>query len=72
VTTSAPGPRRSRLRQLLSESTLYTLGNVARRSFSLVTMPVFTRYLSTSGYGILSIVGTVQNMLEVFYELGMG
>jgi O-antigen/teichoic acid export membrane protein len=72
MTTRAPEPRRSRLRQLLSESTLYTLGNVARRSFSLITMPVFTRYLSTSGYGVLSIVGTVQNMLEVFYELGMG
>ena len=72
MTTRAPETRPSRLRQLLSESTLYTLGNVARRSFSLITMPVFTRYLSTSGYGLLSIVGTVQNMLEVFYELGMG
>lgn len=67
-----PDARPSRLRQLLGESTLYTLGNAARRSFSLITMPVFTRYLSPSGYGILSIVGTVQNMLEVFYELGMG
>ena len=71
MTTPAPGTRPSRLRQLLGESTLYTLGNVVRRSFSLVTMPVFTRYLSTSGYGVLSIVGTVQNMLEVFYELGL-
>src|SRR5262245_9959389 len=65
-------PGSSRLRQLFSESTLYTAGNIVRRSFSLVTMPVFTRYLSTSGYGVLSLVGTVQNMLEVFYELGMG
>lgn len=71
MNTRLPDARPSRLRQLLSESTLYTLGNVARRSFSLVTMPVFTRYLSTSGYGVLSIVGSVQNMLEVFYELGM-
>jgi O-antigen/teichoic acid export membrane protein len=63
--------RSSRIGQLISESGLYTLGNVVRRSFSLITMPVFTRYLSTSGYGLLSIVGTVQNMLEVFYEMGM-
>lgn len=61
----------SRIRQLFSESGLYMLGNVLRRSFSLITMPVFTRYLSTSDYGVLSIVGTVQNMLEVFYEMGM-
>jgi O-antigen/teichoic acid export membrane protein len=66
-----PKARPSRLRQLLGESTLYTLGNAARRAFSVITMPVFTRYLSPSGYGLLSIVGTVQNMLEVFYELGM-
>ncbi len=63
--------RPSRIRQLLSESGLYALGNLLRRSFSLITMPIFTRYLSTSGYGVLSIVGTVQNMLEVFYEMGM-
>ena len=62
----------SRLAQLLGESGLYALGNVLRRSFSLITMPIFTRYLSTSGYGVLSIVGTVQNMLEGFYEMGMG
>lgn len=62
----------SRFRQLVSESGLYVLGNVLRRGFSVITMPVFTRYLSTSGYGVLSIVGTVQNMLEVFYEMGTG
>src|SRR5262245_27868644 len=70
--SSGPPRGSSRLRQLFSESTLYTAGNIVRRSFWLVTMPVFTRYLSTSGYGVLSLVGTVQNMLEVFYELGMG
>jgi len=64
--------RSSRFGQLISGSGLYMLGNVVRRSFSLITMPVFTRYLSTSGYGVLSIVGTVQHMLEVFYEMGMG
>ena len=61
----------SRFRQLVSESGLYILGNVLRRSFSVITMPVFTRYLSPTGYGVIAIVGTVQNMLEVFYEMGV-
>src|SRR5215510_2131115 len=61
----------SQLRRLVSESGLYILGNVLRRSLSVVTMPVFTRYLSPTGYGVLSIVGTTQNMLEVFYEMGV-
>ena len=63
-------PSSNRFVQLVSESTLYVLGNVLRRGLSVITMPVFTRYLSTSGYGVLAIVGTVQNMLEVFYEMG--
>jgi O-antigen/teichoic acid export membrane protein len=71
-TTRAPRKPSSRLARLASDSGLYVLGNVMRRSLSVVTMPVFTRYLSTSGYGVLAIVGTIQNMLEVFYELGVG
>jgi O-antigen/teichoic acid export membrane protein len=63
-------PRRESFRQLLSASWLYTLGNGLRRSLSLITMPVFTRYMSTSGYGVLAVVGSVQSMLEVLYELG--
>lgn len=64
-------PTRTSLRQLFSDSALYVVGNLLRRGFSLVTMPVFTRYLAPSGYGVLGIVGAVQNMLEVVYELGM-
>ncbi|MGB4780424.1 lipopolysaccharide biosynthesis protein [Candidatus Methylomirabilis sp.] len=72
MTTPHTEAKSSRIRQLISESSLYMLGNVLRRSFSLITMPVFTRYLSTSGYGVLSIVGTIQHMLEVFYDMGLG
>ncbi|MBZ0168809.1 Polysaccharide biosynthesis protein [Candidatus Methylomirabilis lanthanidiphila] len=72
MTTPHTEIKSSRIGQLLSGSGLYMFGNVVRRSFSLITMPLFTRYLSTSGYGILSIVGVVQHMLEVFYEMGMG
>lgn len=63
--------RRGRLFQLASDTGLYTAGNVFRRGFSVITMPVFTRYLPTAGYGTLAIVGTVQNMLEVIYEMGV-
>ena len=68
---TTPSGKPSRFWQFVKESGLYILGNVLRRGFSLITMPVFTRYLSPSGYGILSIVGAVQNMLEVFYEMGL-
>ena len=48
------------------------VGFALRRALSVITMPVFTRYLSTAGYGVLAIVGSMQNMLEVFYEMGLG
>jgi O-antigen/teichoic acid export membrane protein len=62
---------RTNLRQLVSQSSLYVAGNVLRRGFSLVTMPVFTRSLGPAGYGVLAIVGALQSALEVLFELGM-
>jgi O-antigen/teichoic acid export membrane protein len=72
TTTSKTSKTPSRLRQLASDAGLYVAGFALRRALSVITMPVFTRYLSTAGYGVLAIVGSVQNMLEVFYEMGLG
>ena len=58
--------------QLVKESGLYILGNVLRRGFSLITMPVFTRYLvSVRIRDPLDRGSHVQSMLEVFYEMGL-
>ena len=46
------------------------LGNVLRRGVSIITMPVLTRYLSPSGYGVLALVGSVQSLLEPLYGMG--
>lgn len=57
--------------RIVGDSSLYVLGNVLRRGVSIITMPVFTRYLSPTGYGVLALVGTVQNLLEPVYSMGM-
>ena len=59
-----------RLKKLLGESSIYTLGNVVQRSFSVITMPVFTRCLSVSEYGVLAIVTTARELFSVFFEVG--
>ena len=59
-----------RLKKLLAETSVYTIGNVFLRSFSIITMPVFTRFMSTSQYGVLSIVRTVRDLFSVIYEAG--
>lgn len=59
-----------RLKKLLGESSLYTFGNVVQRSFSMITMPVFTRCMPVSEYGVLAIVTTIKELFSVFYEAG--
>ena len=54
----------------MAETSVYTIGNVFLRSFSIITMPVFTRFMSTSQYGVLSIVRTVRDLFAVVYEVG--
>lgn len=59
-----------KLKRLFSESSVYTVGNILMRSFSIITMPVFTRCMSTREYGVLSIVRTIRELLTVVYEVG--
>lgn len=62
----------TQLKKLFSESVIYSLGSILRRSFSMITMPVFTRAMTVSDYGILSIVNAVMGLMKIFYELGVG
>jgi O-antigen/teichoic acid export membrane protein len=59
-----------RLKKLFGESSVYTIGNMLQRSFSIITMPVFTRCMPVSEYGILAIVRTIRDLFSVLYEVG--
>jgi len=59
-----------RFKKLFSESSIYTVGNFLLRSFSVVTMPVFTRCMPATQYGILAVVRTVRELGNVVYETG--
>lgn len=60
-----------RLAQLASDTGFYALGLVLRRGLAFVTLPVFTRFLSTREFGILAVLGTVRELASVVFELGM-
>lgn len=60
----------ARLRRLLKETSLYSIGNILGRSISVITMPIFTRYLSVSEYGILSLVRPFREFLTIFFDMG--
>ena len=61
----------TRILQLVSDTFFYSLGLVLRRGLSVVTLPVLTRYLSVRDFGMLSIIGTVRELLGVVFELGI-
>jgi O-antigen/teichoic acid export membrane protein len=58
------------IKRLFSESSVYTVGNILQRSFSIITMPVYTRYMPVSEYGILAVVRTLKDLFGVIYEAG--
>jgi O-antigen/teichoic acid export membrane protein len=60
-----------RIVQLLSDTFFYSLGLVLRRGLSVITLPVLTRYLSVREFGMLSIIGTVRELLSAGFELGI-
>lgn len=63
-------PMRRPIGQLLHDTAFYTAGLVLRRGLSLVTLPVFSRYLTQSQFGALAILGTLRELLTVVFELG--
>ena len=61
-----------KLKRLLKNSTIYTLGGVLSRATGLITIPVLTRYLTPGEYGILSVVSSVTGSLQFIYNMGLG
>ncbi|WP_293912770.1 MULTISPECIES: lipopolysaccharide biosynthesis protein [unclassified Sphingobacterium] len=57
--------------KLFSDTILYALGEVFPRVISLLLLPLFTAYLTTSDYGILSYTSAFVMFLYVFCTLSL-
>lgn len=58
-------------KQLAGQSSLYTIGEVARSSLSFLLLPIYTRLLTPAEYAILGVVGPVFALLSALMALGM-
>jgi O-antigen/teichoic acid export membrane protein len=67
----AAEPRSSGLRRLAGASVVYGLGSVLTRGIAFLLLPLYTRYLSTTDYGIVAVTATVSSVLAVIYPLGL-
>lgn len=57
--------------KLLSDTIIYTLGNVLTQIVNFVLLPVFSRYLSPADFGIFYYTNTIQAFVFVFSTLSL-
>ncbi len=56
---------------LLKNTVIYSIGEIVPKLISFILLPVFTLYLSTSDYGIISYTNSVMFFLLVFSSLAL-
>jgi O-antigen/teichoic acid export membrane protein len=60
-----------KLQNLATSSALYTAGNVLTKGVGILLLPLYTRYLSTSDYGVIELVELVVSLATMIFGLGM-
>jgi O-antigen/teichoic acid export membrane protein len=62
---------RHHIKSIGKESTIYSISNILTRAIGFILIPVYTKYLSTDQYGIISIVASLISFVAIFYNFGM-
>ncbi len=60
-----------RFRHLLRHSVFYGIPGIARRLVGFLLIPLYTRYLTPSDYGIVALAGLIQTVLSQVQFLGL-
>ena len=63
---------KEQLLRLGSKALTYGVGSILNRFISFFLLPLFTRYLTPSDYGISSILGWMVFLITPIFSLGMG
>ena len=62
---------RGRLTALFKNLAIYGLGDVATSLISLLLLPIYTRYLSPSDYGVIAMLLTVEAVAKIGFRWGV-
>ena len=57
----------SYLRRLFTQSSAYTLGGALTQGFGILLVPLLTRFLTPSDYGIVTTFGVLLSVLTIFF-----
>jgi O-antigen/teichoic acid export membrane protein len=61
----------ARIKSLFRNLAIYGLGDVATSLVSLLLLPVYTRYLSPSDYGIIAMLLTIEAVAKILFRWGV-
>jgi O-antigen/teichoic acid export membrane protein len=61
-----------RLKSLASQSTVYGLGGLLPKAIAFLLLPLYTQFLTPADYGILAFTTTINSVLLILLELGLG
>ncbi|MBN2463124.1 MAG: oligosaccharide flippase family protein [Dehalococcoidia bacterium] len=59
------------LKRILKDSFIYGAGSLVHYSIAFLLIPVYTRYLTPSDYGILEVITVTLSLLLILYIMGM-
>ncbi len=62
----------SQLFRLSKHSIVYGLGVAASQLVGFFLLPIYTRYLTPSDYGVLEIFGATGGILGIVFVMGLG
>lgn len=55
--------------KLVAHTSIYFVGNLLRRVVSFIMLPIYTRYLTTTDYGVIELLGTVLDFVAIIVGL---
>lgn len=62
---------RQYIKEIGKESTIYSISNILTKAIGFILIPVYTKFLSTDQYGIISLVTSLIGFMATFYNFGM-
>lgn len=60
-----------RLKKTVKHTAIYGFGNISNKLVGLLLLPLYTDYLSTSEYGILSIIEITSSLLIILFTINL-
>ena len=67
---TAPSPRPASFRTLGRQTAIYSFGVMLGRAVSFLMLPVYTRYLTPSDYGLVQLLELLVEVVAIFFTAG--